>query len=268
MKAIISTTSDDNYLFFLPIVNYCWRQLGVETICFSPKKIGQKEWFVISQCRGCWHIGFDCKPDAEATYAQVSRLFAAALPDLDKTERLITSDADMLVFGDKLLNYHKGIILFGTDLLEGMEQYPMCYISMTVENWIEVMSIKGSYQECLDRMLGNEIANKDMRGNLWARDQELAYNMIRQSNLPKTFIARAPTRFGQKHGQYFAENRVDRDDINWRSYLGQNLIDAHLWRPGYTDQNFANIMELLTTQYPTDSFEWLIKYRNAYISLL
>lgn len=69
-------------------------------------------------------------------------------------------------------------------------------------------------------------------------------------------------------GTQFAANRVDRDDINWRAYVNDDLVDAHLWRPGYTDENFANIMELLTMKYPNEDFTWLRTYNEQYKNLL
>ena len=37
MKAIISSTYDDNYFFFLPIATWAWNKLGVDVICFMPE---------------------------------------------------------------------------------------------------------------------------------------------------------------------------------------------------------------------------------------
>lgn len=36
MKAVISSTYDSKYLYFLPIVTWCWNKLGVDVICFVP----------------------------------------------------------------------------------------------------------------------------------------------------------------------------------------------------------------------------------------
>jgi hypothetical protein len=135
----------------------------------------------------------------------------------------------------------------------------MCYASAEVKVWRDLMGIKGfTYQECLDNLLG-DIDSETMRGDYWSKDQEELYNKTwRCANMINRAIP----------GTQFAENRVDRDDINWRSYCGPDLIDAHLWRPGYEENNFKNIMELLKIQYPEDNFQWLIDYRNEYIKLL
>ena len=43
MKTIISTTYNDNYLFFLPITIWSWNKLGVDVICFMPKEMTQSD---------------------------------------------------------------------------------------------------------------------------------------------------------------------------------------------------------------------------------
>ena len=43
MKTIISTTYNDNYLFFLPITTWSWNKLGVDVICFMPKEMTQND---------------------------------------------------------------------------------------------------------------------------------------------------------------------------------------------------------------------------------
>ena len=115
-----------------------------------------------------------------------------------------------------------------------------------------------SYQNCLDELLG-DIECENMRGNYWSKDQQ---NLWENTCDIAYLIGRA------RPGTQFADNRVDRDDANWRSYLNDNLIDAHLWRPGYTDENFANIIELMTTMYPNDDFSWLVEYNEKYKALI
>lgn len=286
MKAIISSTYDDKYLFFLPIVTWCWNKLGIGTICFTPKvkiptdtsneKLFAKICLVESSVKGSGIIweGFSSPKDKEATYAQCSRLYAGAL-DLPDDEILITSDIDMAVFLVPPFHANK-FNIWGSDLTPD-GQYPICYITNSATNWMEYFGVaekytgmkskdkwinKKSLQECLDSLLG-DIECDNFRGNYWGKDQEEAFLRINKFNPQRIIkIPRA------RPGTQFASNRVDRDDANWRSCLGPDLVDAHLWRPGYTQENFANILELLTTQYPNDNFDWLVAYRNEYIKLL
>lgn len=274
MKAVVSTTYDDKYLFFLPIITWCWNKLGVDVICFMPIWRTQdqiKNMVVTNALKGmkCDISYFDCPPHKEATYAQCSRLYAAAL-DFPDHEFVVTGDVDMAVF--RMVDLLEGngrrentsstppgatVYVVGSDLTPD-GQYPICYCAVTVKTWREMIG-HSSYQELLDGLLGN-IETENFRGNYWSKDQEELFRITKDR--PKFFIDRA------RPGTQFAMNRVDRDDINWRSYLGPDLIDAHLWRPGYTEENFANILELLQAQYPEDNFQWMINYRNEYIKLV
>ncbi len=276
-KAIISSTYDDRYLYFIPLATWCWNKLGVDVICFMPhltantdnnKKVDLILKTVRENKLSIKFHEFTSPKHKEATYAQVARLYAACL-DLPEHEVLITGDVDMAMF--KVPPHENGITIFGSDLVPD-GQFPMCYASGTVKEWRKVLKIqygalseKGkmalsikTYQQCLDELLG-DIECENMRGNYWGKDQETLWQHTKDIAIK---IPRA------RHGTQFADNRVDRDDINWRAYVNDELVDAHLWRPGYTDENFANILELLTMKYPSENFQWLIDYTNAYKQLL
>jgi hypothetical protein len=262
MKAIISTTFDDKYLFFLPIVTWCWNKLGVDVICFVPVSDWNLRtclvWDTLVKNRFKYKIKEFAAPEhKEATYAQCSRLYASCL-DLPEDEILVTSDIDMAVFELPICPEH-GINIFGADLVPD-KQYPMCYAVAKKQTWERAFGTKGNtYQKCLDELLG-DIECENFRGNYWGKDQEELFNGTQKVN--KFLMSRA------RPETQFADSRVDRDDVNWRSYVNDFLIDAHLWRPGYTDENFANIMELLRMKYPDDNFDWLTSFRAEYIKLL
>jgi hypothetical protein len=278
MKAVISTTYDDKYLYFLPIVTWCWNKLGVDVICFMPKpksKSDRDKLDLIIYYQQLQQLKFELEcfesvEHKEATYAQCSRLYAACL-DLPEDEILITSDVDMAVFSGinwflnpviegitkDVVDY--SLAIYGCDLVPE-NQYPMCYARSSVKGWRNKMNINGrSYQKCLDDLLG-EIECESFRGNYWGKDQGELYLSNRSHPVIEVTRARPNTQF--------ADNRVDRDDQNWRSYVNDELTDAHLWRPGYSDENFPKILELLQIKYPKDDFKWLINYNNEYKKIL
>lgn len=269
-KAIISSTYDDRYLYFIPLATWCWNKLGVDVICFLPhsdymgsEAKNQVPAQIIRDTIQKYNLRcdlhyFNAPENKKPTYSQCSRLYGACL-DLPEDEVLITSDVDMAVF--KMPEYVDNITIFGIDLVpEG--QYPICYASATVKMWRKYFEIEGkTYQKCLDNLLGN-IEAEHFRGNYWGKDQETLFNKTSGHQFPPFGVKRA------RPNTQFADYRVDRDDINWRSYVNDELVDAHLWRPGYTDENFANILELLTIKYPEENFQWLIDYTNAYKQLL
>lgn len=262
MKSVISTTYDNQYLFFLPIVTWCWNKIGVDVICFlpAPKVSDMNKLFLVTNAMaqdGMEFKGyyFNAPEHKQATYSQCSRLYGACL-DLSEDELLITSDVDMAVF--TLPPYMNNLTVFGSDLVPD-GQYPMCYVSGSVKQWRDAMNLHNkTYQQCLDELLG-DIECDHMRGNYWGKDQQTLWENIKGK---ATLFTRA------RQGTQFASHRVDRDDINWRAYVNEDLIDAHLWRPGYAEGNFENIMELLTMKYPDDDFTWLKNYNQQYKQLL
>lgn len=293
MKSIISSTHDDKYLFFLPIVTYCWNKLGVDVICFMPIYRMPQQSARTALVDNTLRVinakievhQFDCPEHKESTYAQCSRLYAACL-DLPEDEILITSDIDMAVFNgiSSLLNpqidgipndaIDFALSIFGSDLVPP-NQYPMCYARSSVRGWRSAMKLYyGStsenpksemklnvktYQQCLDNLLG-ELDCENMRGNYWAKDQETLF--LLKGDHPGIEISRA------KAGTQFAENRYDRDDAFLLDRLSPDTIDYHMPRPGYEENNFNQILTVLKYHYPNENFAWLIEYNSKYIKLL
>lgn len=263
MKAIISTTYDDKYLYFLPIVTWLWNRLGVDVICFMPENRFNDKFKLVNETmiKNCESFNnaiayFRAPKHKEATYAQCSRLYGACL-DLPEDEVLVIGDVDMALFS--LPVYIDYFTIFGYDLVPE-NQYPMCYISATVNQWRRAIDYKKTYQENLDALLGG-IEAEHFRGNYWGKDQETAFQILQDSGT-KVLLDRA------REGTQFASKRIDRDDSYWVDRLTPDIIDAHLWRPGYTDENFPKILHLLKYFYPQDDFTWLVNYTEQYKSLL
>jgi hypothetical protein len=270
MKAVISTTHDDKYLFFLPIITYCWKKLGVDVICFLPYLNGEiqnKQIDCVNDALRAANLkvqyaGFDAPEHKQATYAQCSRLYAACL-DLPEDEMLITSDVDMAVLNlsePMRVVFGNFISVVGYDLVPD-KQVPMCYLAGSVRAWRTTFGLGSSYQKELDKLLGG-IECDSFRGNYWAKDQEEAYVNIRGVRGRSACWRRA------KEGTQFATNRYDRDDAFLLDRLSPDTIDYHLPRPGYEENNFNQMLTVLKYHYPNDNFNWLVEYRNQYNKLL
>jgi len=271
MKAIISTTYSDTYLYFLPICVWLWNRLGVDVICFEPdlllnhsgdsdiaKAILIKNTLNSFENKNNKRYSFICPKHKEATYAQCSRLYGACL-DLPEDEVLITGDVDMLMFRlPKMVE--GGFSVFGSDLVPD-KQYPMCYISAKVKDWRNAFELDGkSYQQCLDELMKDR-DSISMRSDFWALDQEIAYNKI---NLTQG-IHYIPRTNGQNQ---FATHRLDRDDSFLLDRMNNEVYDYHANRPPYEENNFQKILTVLKFFYPKESFEWLVEYQNSYVNLL
>jgi len=233
MKAIVSTNYDPKYIFFMPIVAWCWNKLGVEVRFLMPWKqqlIHSEYLTIIGKTIGelkinCSAHRFETETDNhEVTYTQVSRLFAAADTLIPDNEILITSDIDMLVFQIPPHDLNGVFSVFGADLVPP-RQFPMCYVTATAAAWRKVFVKGRTLQECLDDALASENC-ENMRGNLWCRDQEILHNGI---NLTEGILY-----FNRAYeGTQFATHRVDRDNAFWEQDLlnsGSGLVDAHLCR--------------------------------------
>lgn len=280
MKAIISSTYDDLYIWNIPLVTWAWNRLGVNVICFMPDHTniaGANPDKLTMILHTCMAQGlnpqikfFKCPEHKESTYAQCSRLYGACL-DLPRDEILIIGDVDMVNF--RIPPHENNITIWGSDLVPD-GQFPMCYAVGSIPEWRSALKLSygtlsmeedgimqyhvKTYQQCLDELLG-DIECEHMRGNYWGKDQQTLWENT------KDFAIKIPR---ARPGTQFAANRVDRDDINWRAYVNDDLVDAHLWRPGFTDENFANILELMQMKYPQEDFTWLVNYNNEYKKLL
>lgn len=271
MKAILSCTADDLYSFNLPFAVYSWYKLGIDCVVFVPlDNCGistDKELRFENAMEWCSKVApntqfeiFVAPPDKIATYAQCARLYAAAIPGLE-ADILITTDADMCVFNQEFwdqFDYDGAVNIIGVDLVpEG--QVPMCYITSPLAGWYNFMEIKGrTYQECLDDLLGG-IEAEHFRGNYWGKDQETAGDALRR--LDKGLQV---AHFRAVPGTQFATRRADRD--GWQ--VTPDIIDAHLPRPGHTDENFAKIFHLFETMYPVEDYAWMERYREEYLALM
>lgn len=262
MKAIISSTYSDKYLFFLPITIWCWNKLGVECIIFLPKSRTSEQFLLVDRTirqeflMHYYPYFFECPEHKEATYAQCSRLYVASL-ELLEDEILIVSDVDMANF--KIPPFEANVFtIFGSDLVPP-HQVPMCYISAQVKEWRTHFNKGRDLKKCLDDLLGH-IECESFVGNYWGKDQETAYSSLNYASV--NFIPRA------RSGTQFASNRLDRDDAYLLDRLSPDIIDYHMPRPGYENAAFEQILTVLKYFYPNDNFQWLIDYRLTYLNLL
>lgn len=269
MKAVISSTYDDKYFWFIPLTTWLWNKLGINVICITPyfRTQEQVKNMVMNNCIQKMNMDiefwqFSAPEHKEATYAQISRLYAASIPGIDNKEVLISSDVDMGVFRNIFSDTNGLLWNIGCDLVPD-SQLPICYTWGEAWHWDMRFDIKGkSLQECLDEQLAHEEC-EHMKGNLWSRDQELLKKAFAKHNYDST--VRVPR---ARPGTQFATNRLDRDDAYLLERLNPDIIDYHMPRPGYEENNFNQILTVLQYFYPNDDLQWLINYRNAYIKLL
>lgn len=264
MRAIISCTNDPLYSYFLPIVAYCWNKLGVKVIAFTPNICSEATSFAMQKMNfnnenKNQSYGVIADENKAPTYSQLSRLMAWAINDIGDDEVIYTSDCDMLNFKLPPHDDSFDFTVWGSDLTPST-QYPVCYVGAKKKIWKQFFQVgDNGYQGALDYHLG-DIKCEHMRGNYWSFEQELIFNTLQHANCKLI-----PRSNGQNQ---FATHRVDRTDLHYKDRLDHDIVDAHLWRPGYSDENFQKILELLQFFYPNENFNWIMEYTNAYKQLL
>jgi hypothetical protein len=254
---VLSCTDNPLYSFYLPIIVKAWRLFGFEPVICLPHETRLNKSPELEQAL---HYTGDFIPvyiksntEQQVTYIQCSRLFVAAEIGYDD-DVLITSDVDMLPLnGDYFTHELGGFHVFGSDLVQD-NQYPICYLSATAAQWRESfqMDTQHTATDYINREIGH-VKCDDMRGNYWFRDQETA----------RKYIGENITSFARKLPTGKARGRLDRDQLH---LFVSGVIDCHLPRPGYEDQNYSAIKKLLNKAFPGE-FAWLDEYHKAFTTL-
>lgn len=267
--AILAVNNNPDFFYYLPLTKWTWEKIGWEI-----KVLYQRDDTIPTQTKELEQlmidtIGINFIPHViqpipgyrSDTITQISRLYAALLPEINPEDYIMTIDADMLALSDAWQFDPDDITLWNHDLT-GYSEIPMCYCGMRKMRWIEVIGCTGTIQDRikydLDQMPNaKESAPWEQR---WSVDQQLLTKRIRDTQFKKTFIPR---------GQYsngYAAYRIDRGD--WRLDHDQ-FIDAHLLRDCYKKSdlgiaNFAKVMTLLYKIWPNENFDWMVTYTKEF----
>lgn len=253
-KAVISVTNDVNYLPFLPFAIYSWNKLGASVIVIVDEETSNSKQFnFLTQVVDLDFeiMTFSCMPNETVTYSQVGRLFGA-INQLDETV-LITSDVDMCVFDESLLNDpFESIVVTGIDLPSSdLSQIPMCYTSMRAANWKKVFSINQSISLSENISLALNPRKPIDRAEEWFFDQLYLSKKVLESKIPLVGVER---RLNDTHR--IATRRADRD--GWPNDMSfDNIIDAHLPRPITDHENFLKIKRLFELKYSSHDLAWI-----------
>jgi hypothetical protein len=265
MKKYIVISSNDNlkYLYFKPLVQWCWNRIGWKTIFFynrggeitknitdieqlTSDTIGEKEGFI----RQVKVDGYKSE-----TIVQCVRLYGSCIM---KNDYLMTSDVDLIPLSDYWHPSDSTVTTYGRDLTD--YHYPMAYIGMPSYLWSGVIKITDNdVNKNLKRDLDYYIPKQK---NIWTTDQQIITERLLEYGKEKiTHINR-----GTDKRTGYPLGRVDRS--NWRLDHAQ-LIDAHLPHDILTnDRSFHNVMELLHTVWPSESFTWFLSYHKEFKKLL
>ncbi len=251
---IVSTNENHSYLFFLPLVCLAWKKLGWNVHCIYTGDIDNESFVLAKRFSDCT-FSYIQKPFnvmRNETLTQVSRLYAAEYLD----GYLMTSDIDMLPLSNYWRFDENKITCWGRDLSD--RHYPICYIGASQENWKLLMG------GCnMENDLEKNIAYKsEIFSEWWQVDQDIVTNKI-DNLLEKNLLDVKPR--GIAPNTHYPLGRIDRG--NWTKTLEQpERIDAHLLRPGFVDDNWFQILNLVSACFGLneDEINELEKYKNLY----
>lgn len=262
---VLSVNDNPDYLFFTPLTVWAWRKLGWEVIVMfhNVGGINSDCVYLVEQMEQTDEAIFKylhVEGHRSSTITQVSRLYAGCLTGDDVL--LMTSDIDLIPLSDYWHPDPSKITVYGEDLT-GYTEYPISYLAMTKQRWVEVMGLTSSdYNELIKRDLDNHPNSKsDDFYKWWGIDQQIITERIKAVNFEKQFINR---------GQYANGYAIGRPDRGAWTLNHKQYIDAHLFHQMYhkgREQYFEKTLDLLYHIWPDDDFGWLVSYTHKFRQL-
>ena len=252
--AVVSSTDDPKYAFFLPIVCRLWKEIGYEPLVLLVRGDWKKAVLdvVLNECsyyKQEWIypvVGF--KP---STAAQVSRLYATASEEIGADDWVLTSDADMLVFDRSWFIPEKDaakFTIYGGDAYAGKPRWPICYIGARASTWKSHFSVFSG--DNVNSAMGRELDKG--RVDDWNLDENIAGELI----TPDRAVVKPR---GWAEGR--ALHRQDR--AAWSPSPGP-YFDCHALRPGYAFDNWYKLLSLLRFHAPSLG-DWAEGYWRTFV---
>lgn len=208
---VVSTNNNPDYYCYSEYVKKAWNKIGWEVCVFITSDVDRSQIYAdyIIEIPNIENI-------RTQTLSQASRLYAA---NYFKDCILMTSDMDLI----PLSNYWnaESLTVYGHDLTDFTE-YPMGYILMTSNEWIEVMKLSGdTEQDMLKDFTEIKTAYSNEWYEWWGYDQQLITKRLNQYGKNKiNFVNRTRRSTGT-----YAYGRIDRGD--GMQVPNETLIDMH-----------------------------------------
>lgn len=269
---ILSVNDNPEYLQYIPLTCWSWKQIGWEPIVFYLGDHQTELFKLVSRNSPLisfwWLKGIEGYRDDTVT--QVSRLYGASLPfQKQENDIIMLGDADMLACSDYWNPDPTRINIYGHDLTN-YQDIPICYIAMTREKWVEVMGLtSGDYNALIKRDLDTlpQAKSTDFY-KYWGSDQNLITQRINAVNFDKVFISRG------RYPNGYAIGRIDRGI--W-SVVHERFIDCHQHRDLYKNfkennplwvKKWTEHLTMLSTVWPKENFDWYFDFIQKFASMV
>lgn len=268
-RVILSTNNGATYSFFSPMTSLLWRRnMDYYPIIFACGELDQKANYAL-----------DCARDfgAEIQYvktvagytdqniSQISRLFAAALP-VSSDSYILTGDIDMWPLSKPYFHQqdmNKKIHLFGANT-SNHQKYPICYIGMLADLWRKLIGLDASksMEENLETVLDKYLGKNPTSDDGWYFDEKFFFSKIKvwEGYPHNCHMIDRPFVNGLLKG------RVDRERWTYNGY-NSDMIDSHVLRPGFYDNNWPRLLQMLRDLLPKEEVNAIETYKNKWSEL-
>lgn len=235
--AVLSTNENQDYAFYIPIVEWAWNRLGWEIALFVTSEC--KDITVNSDTTKVYQIP-DIDNVRSGTLAQVVRHFASNV--LPKDAYIMVQDIDLIPVKEWNPDLDKRTI-WGWELT-GRSFIPVHYTGMTGDKWYDLMDCSGDLKSDMEReMKANGRAYSSTWGDsesgkgYWDADWDILTQKVLAKKDLFTFITRGMVQLGQyetpkgridrcsievhKDGSYhwgYTENQTDVIDIHCENH--------------------------------------------------
>lgn len=261
---VISANENPFYSFFAPMVTWTWKnRIGLDVIVIMTRNVPDMIVEATKKVGGIPILMDITWPTGTGKMMQNVRTIAAALREyIDEDTILTTADADMFplnktyyAVAEDMRNQlyvhgnHPGTL--------HMNQYPLCYLSMTVKHWREIMDLKNlTLNEALVRMY---IDHSQALADIYF-DQDYFYRRVQayRKTHPEFNVTLVPWDNGMR-----LDFRVWRD-FNFDSQ--PSWLDSPALRPGFTKNNWPRFKEgLLRHIFDKDTLDFFEKFKDDYV---
>ena len=267
-RILFSTDHNPTYAWFAPLSSLMWQRV----VGFKPvvAAVGPVDPWLLEQTAA---TGADVvricnvKGVSSASMSQFCRLFPYLMGPVNEYDYLMLVDIDAWPMQRDIFQ-PTGADL---DLIFPnwcMPFFPMGYNGALLSTWRAMVGVEATcVEEAVIKVMQThpeliKRTNSKHHDPLWNFDEAYITERIRA-------WPGFPDRCRQyaRVGGDLLNDRIDR--IRWPSEpRPDGMVDAHLLRPGWTDENWPRIRPLLAALLPAADLAWADQYRAAYLARL
>lgn len=259
-RVTLSTDNNPTYAWFVPLCALMWREVAdFHVSCIFVGGAG--EWLEAraKEVGAQVHVVMPPRACSPSAASQLIRLFSYLLPGTDPDDYLLNVDADAWPLANAFAPSGADLDLIYPDACDLAETpyFPIGYIGAKARVWHEVLADVALDAEnpvaAMESLFATDPALRAGHGG-WNYDETLVTRKI------KAWCRNDKTvRITRRQGDPPID-RVDRSA--WPATpIADGFMDAHLVRPGWTDENWPRLRPLLAQRLSAVHLAWADDYR-------